>query len=200
MVTTESARGPYAKTADRRRDILEAAVRVFSSSGYRKGSLRDVAALVGMSQAGLLHHYPTKHALLEAVLSWRDEDALDRIRPDARGIHLLRALIAQAQHNETTPELVELHVTMSAEGTAEDHPVHDYFVRRYAYVLTMLRTAFEQAAEDGVLREGTDIASAARTSVAVWDGLQIQWLLDKESVDMAGELRRYLQALVTVPL
>ena len=200
MVTTESARGPYAKTADRRRDILEAAVRVFSSSGYRKGSLRDVAALVGMSQAGLLHHYPTKHALLEAVLSWRDEDALDRISPDARGIDSLRALIAQAQHNETTPELVELHVTMSAEGTAEDHPVHDYFVRRYAYVLTMLRTAFEQAAEDGVLREGTDITSAARTSVAVWDGLQIQWLLDKESVDMAGELRRYLQALVTVPL
>ena len=89
---------------------------------------------------------------------------------------------------------------MSAEGTAADHPVHEYFVRRYAYVCSMVRTAFEQAAEDGVLRQGTDCASAARTAVAVWDGIQIQWLLDKESVDMAGELRRYLQSIVTVPL
>ena len=40
----------------------------------------------------------------------------------------------------------------------------------------------------------------ARTAVAVWDGIQIQWLLDRDSVDMAGELRRYLQSLVTVPL
>jgi hypothetical protein len=36
--------------------------------------------------------------------------------------------------------------------------------------------------------------------VAVWDGIQVQWLLDKESVDMAGEPRRSLQSLVTVPL
>jgi hypothetical protein len=64
----------------------------------------------------------------------------------------------------------------------------------------MVRSAFEQAAEDGVLRKGTDCASAARTAVAVWDGIQIQWLLDRDSVDTAGELRRYLQSLVTVPL
>jgi AcrR family transcriptional regulator len=200
MVTTDSVRGPYAKTAERRREILDAAVRVFSASGYRKGSLRDVADLVGMSQAGLLHHYPTKHALLEAVLTWRDEEALARIDPAARGVSRLRALVAQAQHNETTPELVELHVATSAEGTAPNHPVHDYFVRRYATVCGMVREAFEQAAEDGVLREGTDCASAARTAVAVWDGVQIQWLLDKESIDMADELRRYLQSFVTVPL
>src|SRR3954462_8985172 len=110
MDTTERVRGPYAKTAERRREILEAAVRVFSTSGYRKGSLRDVAELVGMSQAGLLHHYPTQNALLEAVLTWRDEESQDHIGPDVRSVDLLRALVAQAQRNVTTPELVELHV------------------------------------------------------------------------------------------
>ena len=91
-------------------------------------------------------------------------------------------------------------MTLSAEGTSTDHPVHDYFVRRYADVCGMVRAAFEQAAEDGVLREGTDCAGAARTAVAGWDGIQDQWLLDRASVDLAGDLRRYLQALVTVPL
>ena len=66
-------RGEYAKTAERRQQIVSAAVEVFSAAGYRKGSLRDVADKVGLSQAGLLHHYPSKEHLLEAVLTWRDE-------------------------------------------------------------------------------------------------------------------------------
>jgi hypothetical protein len=32
------------------------------------------------------------------------------------------------------------------------------------------------------------------------DGLQIQWLLDPDHVDMAADLRRYLQPLLTVEL
>jgi hypothetical protein len=32
------------------------------------------------------------------------------------------------------------------------------------------------------------------------DGLQVQWLLDRSSVDMAEELRRYLEGIVSVPL
>jgi hypothetical protein len=62
----------------------------------------------------------------------------------------------------------------------------------------MTREAFERAAEEGHLRPGTDCASAARTLIALMDGLQIQWLLDREGVDMAADLRRYLQPLLTV--
>ena len=32
------------------------------------------------------------------------------------------------------------------------------------------------------------------------DGLQLQWLLDRDRVDMAGDLRHYLQPLLTVEL
>ena len=65
-------RGEYAKSAERRQQIVDAAVEVFSSVGYRKGSLRDVANKVGLSQAGVLDHFPSKEHLLEAVPSWRD--------------------------------------------------------------------------------------------------------------------------------
>ena len=50
------------------------------------------------------------------------------------------------------------------------------------------------------MRPGVDCASAARTLVALMDGLQIQWLLDREHVDMAAELRRYLRPLLTVEI
>ena len=67
--------GEYAKSRARRQEIIDAAVEVFATVGYHKGSLRDVADRVGMSQAGLLHHFPSKEHLLQAVLTWRDEDA-----------------------------------------------------------------------------------------------------------------------------
>jgi AcrR family transcriptional regulator len=194
-------RGEYAKTAERRQQIVSAAVEVFSAAGYRKGSIRDVAEKVGLSQAGLLHHYPSKEHLLEAVLTWRDEVSRQLIgEPLPEGLDLLRGLVKATEYNETTPELVELHVIVSAEGTSADHPLRNYFVNRYADLFERVRRAFERAAAEGQVRPGVDCASAARTLIALMDGLQIQWLLDRDHVDMAGDLRHYLQPLLTVEL
>mgnify|MGYP001205230438 CR=1 FL=1 len=43
MTETNVRRGEYAKSERTRRDIIAAAVEVFSESGYRDGALRDVA-------------------------------------------------------------------------------------------------------------------------------------------------------------
>lgn len=202
LVTTGGrTRGEYAKSAERRQQIVDAAAEVFSSAGYRKGSLRDVADKAGLSQAGVLHHFPSKEHLLQAVLSWRDGETAKRMgEPLPEGVDFLRGLVRTAGYNATTRELVELHVIVSAEGASADHPLRDYFTGRYAYVLGHTREAFERAAASGQLRPGTDCASAARTLIALMDGLQIQWLLNPEGVDMAGELRRYLQPLLIVEL
>ena len=42
-------RGPYAKTAERRQRILDAALQVFAAHGYRAGSMREVARVADMS-------------------------------------------------------------------------------------------------------------------------------------------------------
>jgi AcrR family transcriptional regulator len=201
MTTTRKPRGEYAKTRARRQEIVEAAIEVFSAAGFRKGSLRDVADRVGLSQAGLLHHFPSKEHLLQAVLTWRDDTASAWLGdPLPEGIDLLRGMVELAAYNATTPELVELHVIVSAEGTSTDHPIHGYFVDRYAYLLEILNRAFEHASAAGQLRPGVDTASATRTLIALMDGLQVQWLLHRDDVDMAGDLRRYVQSLLSVEL
>ena len=60
----------------------------------------------------------------------------------------------------------------------------------------MVREAFERAAADGELRPDVDCAAAARTLIALMDGLQVQWLLRPDEVDIAGDLRRCLQPLL----
>ncbi len=86
---------------------------------------------------------------------------------------------------------------VSAEGTAADHPVHDYVRERQASALEVVRTAFERAAAHGELRRDVDCAAAARTLTALMAGLQVQWLLDPSDADIEGDLSRCLQPWLT---
>ena len=110
-------RGSYAKTGARRQEILKAAFEVFSTSGYRAGSLKDVADKVGLTQAGLLHHFPSKEALLEAVLTLRDEESVARTGSlTAKGADLLHGMVELVGYNATIPGLVALYTVLSAEA------------------------------------------------------------------------------------
>src|SRR3954454_5061335 len=101
---TPRPRGEYAKTPARRMEILSAAVEVFSASGFHKGSLRDVAERAGLSQAGVLHHFPSKSHLVEAVLTWRDEESRERIGGADRGLDKIRGLVDLVEYNQhSTP-------------------------------------------------------------------------------------------------
>ncbi len=185
-----AARGPYAKSARTRTLILDAAFAVFAGAGYRSGSLREIAERVEMSEAGLLHHFRTKAQLLLAVLDHRDELARSRFEFEAHsGRRALEDLVALADYNSTIPGLIELFCTLSAESTSPGHPAHDFFRNRYVRSRQLVIDALTTIQVEGGLRPGVDIRSAAARAIAVWDGLQIQWLLDRSSLDMADELR-----------
>jgi AcrR family transcriptional regulator len=201
MTDPARARGSYAKTAGRRAEILQAGIDVFAVNGFRNGSIREIAERVGMSQAGLLHHFANKNELLAGVLQLRDDRARSIVRPETQpGIDSLREMVALTAYNATVPGLVELHCVLSAEATSPDHPAHAYFVDRYAQVTVSLTAAFRQLADDGVLAPGQTPESASRGVVALSDGLQVQWLLDRDAVSMADEMRRYIQLLVLTEL
>lgn len=192
-------RGEYAKSEATRRAILDAALEVFAESGYRKGSLREVAQRVGMSEAGLLHHFPSKSALLAAVLDRRDQHSLARVPlTEGDGAATLRGLVELAAYNASVPGVVELYTILSAEATAPNHPAHEYFIGRYEFTRTNLRRAFESLRAEGRLIEGGDPQRAAVATIAMMDGLQVQWLLDRDVVDMAQELRMFFDAFVDI--
>lgn len=198
---TNRPRRTYAKTAERRQMIIEAAAEVFATDGFRGGSLRDIADRAGITHAGVMHHFPTKVHLLKAVLAWRDEEALARARAVPRtGVDVLRVWLDEIERHKSARVLADLAMTVTAEGTSPDHPFHDYAVDRYELSMGFLTKAFEVAASRGEVRPGLDPAYEARTLLALTEGLQLQWLLDSESVDMTEHLRRHLQGLLTVEL
>ncbi|MFF1255176.1 TetR family transcriptional regulator [Pseudarthrobacter sp. NPDC058329] len=194
-------RGSYAGTDEKRLGILDAALKVFARDGYRGGSLKVVAREAGMSDAGLLHHFGSKSALLAAVLEFRDtrtEAVYTPMHVDDPYMILL-GLVELARYNVSTPGLVRLHVTLSAEAAAPQHPAHGYFVQRYEYYIDGLTRAFCGCAERGTLRPGTSPVQAAQATIAAQDGLQLLWLLHGDSIDLPGGIEAHLRRLVEFP-
>jgi len=200
MAFVRRTRGAYAKTADRRAEILDAAIKVFSEAGFHGGSLREIAERVGLSQPGLLHHFANKERLLEAVLTYRDDQAMERMGPEQpTGVALLDALIDLTAYNATTPGLVALFAVLSGEATALDHPGHQYFRQRYASVRELTEAAIVEAQANGDLRPELDPAEVTRTLIALLDGLQIQWLYEDGGFDMTVPVRSYVRSLRVSP-
>lgn len=189
-------RGPYAKAAEKRQAIVEAAHAVFAARGYRGGSFQDVADLVGMSQTSLLHYFPAKSDLLLAVLRWRDKISADGTAAVDPGESLIDAVVRQTVFNEKIPGVIELYTVLCAESLTENHPGREFFVARFASLRREYAEAFEQLGAAGRLRDGVDPQRVASSLIALWDGIQTQWLLEPDSVDMAGSLREYLELIV----
>jgi AcrR family transcriptional regulator len=180
-------RGPYAKTAARREEILRVALDVFGRSGYRGSSVREIAAQVGLSETGVLHHFGGKVALLEAVLGARDQaDAREHGFLRAFGRDSMRSLV---DHNQRRGGVVRLFTTLAAEASDPDHPAHGWFRQRYAKVRSQM--AGELDAHDGPVLPSE---VAAQLIVAVMDGLQVQWLLDPD-VEMVPAFDAFLGLL-----
>ncbi|MEV6131127.1 TetR/AcrR family transcriptional regulator [Streptomyces violaceusniger] len=195
---TGKRRGPYAKTKALRGEIIDAALVVFGRSGYRAGSIREIAEIVGMTQAGVLHHFENKEALLTAVLTRRDEQDTELLAGrELIGIGALATLVDLARHHAVHRGTVQLFTVLSAEANVDDHPAHEYFHRRYEWFRAGLVRVYAVIGEEGGLRPGVDPEHAAAGTLAMMDGLQTQWLQDPEKVDMAATLEAYFRVLLT---
>ncbi|GLJ62529.1 TetR family transcriptional regulator [Microbacterium barkeri] len=184
-------RGPYARSAERRRAIVDAALEVFAAKGYLAGSLQDIADRIGVSQTSLLHYFPRKRDLLLAVLDQRD--AVDK--PPA-GLSFPDDVLAQADLNARHHGLPELYTVLCGESVTEGHPAREHFARRFASLRDQYADELRGLAEEGRLRPGIEPSIAATGLIAIRDGLQTQWLLDPD-VDVTAGLRAYL-ALILV--
>jgi AcrR family transcriptional regulator len=174
------------KGRQRRQEIIEAAFESFSRGGFRTATTADIARDVGLSEAGLLHYFPTKTDLLLAVLQEREERGRAVMEQQrAAGLDYVEGFLEVLRANAKAPALTQLFTVLSAESITDDHPAHAWFAARYQ------RLVEEATAEisAGALPPGIDAETAARWLIALADGMRLQWLLDP-SVDRVGAVEK----------
>jgi AcrR family transcriptional regulator len=183
-----TTRGPYARGLAKREEILTAALEIFARHGYDRTSFREVARATGLSQAGLLHHFNSKEELFVEVLRRRDARNEDRFDVNHGSPVTVEGLVSVVRHNSEEPGLVRLFVAMSAESTDEDSTSRGFFQERYQHLVADLAEDVRHRQQAGEVAEDLDPSMVASLLLAAADGLQIQWLLDPDGVDMGDRL------------
>lgn len=201
----EKPEGVYARrTRLRKQEILDSALVAFGQKGFYKATLADVASAAGITAAGLLHHFKTKEALLVELLERRDllglQEATGGELP--RGRALLQHLVDTMARNMTTPVSTQMYAVLSVEASTDAHPARGWFLDRYRRLRVLIAAAVVDGATDGDFPVPADPAATAAAIIAVMDGLQVQWMYEPDSVDMAEVTCRVINALVrpAVPL
>jgi AcrR family transcriptional regulator len=176
----------------RRQQILDAAVTLFASRGYRGTGVAALADRVGMTATGLLYYFGSKERLLAEVVAERDR--ADALEPGAS--LTLATLRDLGRHNAETATLTRLYAVLTAESFERDEPLHEFFVERYETARGLVRAILEAERARGALRRDVDIAQVAMEIIATLMGLETQWLTDPDRIDLAAAHEAYFDRLI----
>lgn len=161
-----------------------AAAELFARQGYHKTTITDIAQAVNLTSGAVFHHFPSKEALLEAVVDWL-----------ARGIsiysdHLNRAersslavaegvMDIMCEHFRRQPEATICLAALATEFAGSKHPME----KRLKKVYEDFVEAFSRILQNHP--KITDSTAAATALIGAVQGIAVQGLLQapERSID-----------------
>jgi len=159
---TTSARLP---AAERRLELIETAVRVFSEGSYRGTTTAEIAREAGVSEPTLYRHFASKRDLYFAALDhvWTQaRDAWETALADAPDV--LAALDAVGRRHfavrDCKHQLSELWVQALSEAT-EDPELRKYLRRHLREVHDFFASLIRRGQEEGVFHADRDVDAEA---------------------------------------
>ena len=167
--------------ADERRAVtIEAVVSLSAEQNPSEITTTTIAKRMGVTQGSLFKHFPTKEAILQAVMEWVAEHLLSRIDDAARSasspVAALEAMFtAHIQFVVDHPGVPRMLFgeLQRAEPTAPKRMVQT-LIRRYG---ERLHRVIEQGKRSGELSARLDNEAAATLFIGTIQGLVMQSLL-----------------------
>jgi TetR/AcrR family transcriptional regulator, fatty acid metabolism regulator protein len=154
---------------DKRRLILDAAVRVFARRGYHGSRVGDIASEAGVAHGLLYHYFASKDEVLETVFRENFGDLLERFRaversdePAAEKLEGIAKILLRTWRND--PDLVTVMVREVARSPQLQSQVDEV---REAFAI--IQRVIEQGQAEGTFRGDLD---AQLASWIVYGGLE----------------------------
>lgn len=195
----EQAQRPIGRPGgpERRTAILEAAVRIYGERGFRGTGLHAIAAEVGISHTGVLHHFGTKENLLRALVQYRlERQAADYVVFSIGGRAGIAMVPRIAERLLDDSAMERLFTVLIAENLMPGDPLHEHFVMLQRagreQVATMIRVGIDR----GEFRNDIEPETIATEIIAFLIGMQTQWLLDPDKVKLVRTFEQYIAGLL----
>ena len=141
------ARTRAADFEEKQRGILDHAAQVFAEQGMEKASMSQIATVAQVSKALLYHYYPSKDALIFAIivthlegLDAAIEEADDPGLPPQQRLRKLVGAVLENYRGADNQHKVQLNATsaLSDEQKAEITGIERRIVRRFSTVLDQI--------------------------------------------------------------
>ena len=164
---------------DKRRQLLEAAVRVFARKGYHASRVGDIAEEAGVAHGLLYHYFKSKDQVLEAVFheNWSvlqariasveetDEPAADQLR------HISAIVLRTWLH---LPDVVRVVIREFGRS-----PELAERIGELAQPIDVIQRVIARGIERGEFHKGIDPRVAATVVYGSIDELLTAWVLDR---------------------
>lgn len=184
---------PYLPAAERREATVESVVALAASHNPSEITTTAIAAQMGLSQGALFKHFPTKDAILLAVMEWVAENLLARVDDAVQGadspLLALEALfLAHAEFVAAHPGVPRL-VFGELQRAKRSTPgrMVQTLQRRYA---ERVASILADAKAQGQLDAAIDVDAAAILFVGSIQGLVMQSLLSGDLKEIQREAPR----------
>jgi AcrR family transcriptional regulator len=176
--TGRAAIGARAKAPDKRRLILDAAVRVFARQGFHACRVSDIADEAGVAYGLVYHYFASKDEVLDTLFLERWNVMLELIREvDGEAIPVRDKLAAIAsfivdsyRHDPDLMKVIIVEVTRAANSFGQTH-------------LAEIRTAYEligrivtEAQAEGMFKAQIDARFAAMAFYGAIEQLLTGWI------------------------
>ncbi|MEU2799600.1 MULTISPECIES: TetR/AcrR family transcriptional regulator [unclassified Streptomyces] len=188
---------PTPKGKQRREALLDAAEHILASSGGSELTLRAVADAASVRLGHLQYYFPSRSALLTALLSRILDTSLERVArlaapPDGDGITaLLDGVLADHDDQALVRLFTEVWVMAAHDGEAAE-AVRDFYDRYAAHVTELLDRQGAGAPRD-------DARQRAEVFVMLMEGAALfrSGVAGRRSTATDARLRRTLHAVLT---
>jgi TetR/AcrR family fatty acid metabolism transcriptional regulator len=178
-----SGRSPIARTkagSDKRRLILDAAVRVFARQGFHSCRVSDIADEAGVAYGLVYHYFDSKDEVLDTLFLERWNVMLELIREvDREPLPVREKLLAIASfiidsyhHDPDLMKVIIVEVTRAANSFGDTHI--DTIREAYDLIGAMIA----QAQSDGVFKPDIEARFAAMAFYGAIEQLLTGWIFD----------------------
>ncbi|HYZ29690.1 MAG TPA: TetR/AcrR family transcriptional regulator [Thermoleophilaceae bacterium] len=185
-----------AAAADKRRQILDAAIRVFATRGFHACRVSDVADEAGVAYGLVYHYFGSKEEILNTLFTERWQVMLDAIAEIDRQqeitardkLYLVASFIIDSyRHEPDLMKVIIVEVTRAANSFGRQH------LAKIREAYEMIGQIVEAAQREGVFKREISADFAALMFYGAIEQLLSGWIFDvlpqtEEDVEQAKSL------------
>jgi TetR/AcrR family fatty acid metabolism transcriptional regulator len=170
-----------AAAADKRRQILDASIRVFATRGFHACRVSDVADEAGVAYGLVYHYFGSKEEILNTLFTERWQIMLDAIAeidrrqeiPARDKLYLVASFIIDSyRHEPDLMKVIIVEVTRAANSFGRDH------LAKIREAYDMIGQIVEGAQRDGVFKQDISSDFAALMFYGAIEQLLSGWIFD----------------------